>query len=528
MTAVMDGLTQPRVGHDTGGDNDNVTFTIEKILDDQSIDWSLPFPDMDKSCEDLCQNFKRTRRCYREAYCPYRHTVGEKEKVCKHWLRGLCKKGDQCDFLHRYDLSRMPECYFFTTYQECNNDECIFLHIDPEKKKVECPWYARGFCRHGADCKNRHTRKVLCPNYLAGFCPNGPDCKLSHPSWEIPVDIRGTDGTVTTTTRLPHNREVGGNTSTRNIEDVTCHRCRQKGHYADKCPNPPAPKMEIPNLPAAHEGPEITRVVECPDEKVGLLIGRGGSTHRMMQDATYCKIHIPRAADPGKSYREVQITGGEANVAACEAMILEKIGDTPRGPPSAASNNNAPIPQAGEVQVVIQCPNENVGMIIGRSGATFRMLQETTGAKVKIPKESAPGVPYREITLTGNQNQVEHCRMLIVDKLASRNGPGGGGGGGGPPIHHGGGGGGGHPMNPMMQPPPGHGGMGGPPPHMHGGFPPPMGMPYPPPGAGFGMGGPPMPPPHGFGGGPPMRPPPHMHPDGGMGGDSRKRQHDNM
>jgi hypothetical protein len=54
----------------------------------------------------------------------------------------------------------MPECYFFTTYGECGNDECIFLHIDPEKKRVECPWYARGFCRHGADCKNRHTRKA--------------------------------------------------------------------------------------------------------------------------------------------------------------------------------------------------------------------------------------------------------------------------------------------------------------------------------------------------------------------------------
>ena len=33
-----------------------------------------------------------------------------RQVVCKHWLRGLCKRGDDCDFLHRYDMDRMPEC----------------------------------------------------------------------------------------------------------------------------------------------------------------------------------------------------------------------------------------------------------------------------------------------------------------------------------------------------------------------------------------------------------------------------------
>lgn len=36
--------------------------------------------------------------------------------VCKHWLRGLCKKGDNCEFLHEYDLSKMPPCHFFINY----------------------------------------------------------------------------------------------------------------------------------------------------------------------------------------------------------------------------------------------------------------------------------------------------------------------------------------------------------------------------------------------------------------------------
>jgi hypothetical protein len=39
--------------------------------------------------------------------------------VCKHWLRGLCKKNADCDYLHEYDLDRMPECWFYTNYGEC-------------------------------------------------------------------------------------------------------------------------------------------------------------------------------------------------------------------------------------------------------------------------------------------------------------------------------------------------------------------------------------------------------------------------
>jgi Zinc finger C-x8-C-x5-C-x3-H type (and similar) len=30
--------------------------------------------------------------------------------VCKHWLKGLCKKGDVCEFLHEYNIRKMPEC----------------------------------------------------------------------------------------------------------------------------------------------------------------------------------------------------------------------------------------------------------------------------------------------------------------------------------------------------------------------------------------------------------------------------------
>ena len=88
-------------------------------------------------------------KCRAGDACPQPHVKQDKSIMCKHWLRGLCKKGDACEFLHEYDLKKMPECWFFTNYGECSNPECMYLHIDPDSKTKECPWYLRGFCQKG-------------------------------------------------------------------------------------------------------------------------------------------------------------------------------------------------------------------------------------------------------------------------------------------------------------------------------------------------------------------------------------------
>lgn len=58
--------------------------------------------------------------------CPDRHTSANSNSnfnnlVCKHWLRGLCKKGESCEFLHEYNLRKMPECNFFAKNGYCSN-----------------------------------------------------------------------------------------------------------------------------------------------------------------------------------------------------------------------------------------------------------------------------------------------------------------------------------------------------------------------------------------------------------------------
>ena len=56
--------------------------------------------------------------CPRGPFCPWRHSRQDATIVCKHWLRHLCKKGDDCEFLHLYDMMRMPECHYYQKYGE--------------------------------------------------------------------------------------------------------------------------------------------------------------------------------------------------------------------------------------------------------------------------------------------------------------------------------------------------------------------------------------------------------------------------
>lgn len=144
--------------------------------------------------------------------------------MCKHWLRALCKKGDSCEFLHEYDMTKMPECYFYSRFNTCHKKECTFLHIDPESKIKDCPWYDRGFCRHGPGCRHRHVRRVLCKNYLAGFCPDGKACKFMHPRFELPP---APDNTKELTKRPP-----------------ICHFCGELGHKASFCQKLPPEQRE--------------------------------------------------------------------------------------------------------------------------------------------------------------------------------------------------------------------------------------------------------------------------------------------
>lgn len=167
-----------------GADCKALSFDFEPYLAEK-LDFCLD-PSARPRKAEICKFFLRGT-CQRGNSCPMNHGKSDKALLCKHWLRGLCKKGDLCEYLHEYNLKKMPECWFFSKYGECSNAECLFLHIDPTTKQKECVWYSRGFCKHGPTCRNKHIKKMACFHYLTGFCPEGQRCQWAHPKFDVPA-----------------------------------------------------------------------------------------------------------------------------------------------------------------------------------------------------------------------------------------------------------------------------------------------------------------------------------------------------
>ena len=75
--------------------------------------------------------------------------------VCTYWLLGLCQKGDNCAYLHKFDKSKMPHCKHG---KQCKIKNCPLKH-EEEEERAECIFFRQGFCMHGPLCKFRHVKR---------------------------------------------------------------------------------------------------------------------------------------------------------------------------------------------------------------------------------------------------------------------------------------------------------------------------------------------------------------------------------
>ncbi|XP_038227018.2 putative cleavage and polyadenylation specificity factor subunit 4-like protein isoform X4 [Dermochelys coriacea] len=205
---------------------EKLMFNLERDVAHQRGALLLPFPGMDKSGASVCEFFLRGL-CAKGLMCPFRHIRGEKTVVCKHWLRGLCKRGDQCEFLHEYDMTKMPECYFYSKFGECSNRECPFLHIDPASRIKDCPCPKADLML----CNSDLSQGLLLPSQAA-------DSKSVHEQQAPEVLLLSRQpGARAAQCQRKAAPEAGGYPygMLRPLGQVTCFKCGDKGHYANKC-----------------------------------------------------------------------------------------------------------------------------------------------------------------------------------------------------------------------------------------------------------------------------------------------------
>ena len=182
----------------------------------------------------------------------------------------------------------------------------------------------------------------------------------------------------------------------------------------------------------------VEAVVLVPRNKTGGLIGRGGaSINRVRQDSgATVKVGAPEdvvAGDP--DVRKCIVSGAVEQVMAAFTLIVHKLEETPAGaaraadaPPMAQGYAQNPYVQQypqgampaqlapGTMPVQFQVPNESMGAVIGRAGATINQIRSMSGAKVDIA-QSVPGMPMRLVTVTGTPDQIQMAQYLIQVKM---------------------------------------------------------------------------------------------------------------
>ena len=124
-------------------------------------------------------------------------------------------------------------------------------------------------------------------------------------------------------------------------------------------------------------------------EKVGAVIGKKGANIQMIQTQSGAKVDVSRETN------QVTISGDSAQVAKAKELVQAILAGGPVGPPPEAEK---------------RIETSSAGAVIGKGGQTIRKIQDESGARVDISKDSSgPDV----ITISGSKAAVEKAAKMV-------------------------------------------------------------------------------------------------------------------
>ena len=171
---------------------------------------------------------------------------------------------------------------------------------------------------------------------------------------------------------------------------------------------------------ALAEGHKLVKV-EVPDADVGLVIGKGGSTIKYIQETTASSVQIPHAADPDNpSVRSISITcPTEEGAEAAKSQIVNIIKNKPASNHKGNnSHHNTSMNQAAVIVDVV-IPNKDVGLCIGRQGCVIKQLQGKTNTRIDIPPHPPPGQNVRVIRVTGHSQEACELAKTFIERIVN-------------------------------------------------------------------------------------------------------------
>ncbi len=176
--------------------------------------------------------------------------------------------------------------------------------------------------------------------------------------------------------------------------------------------------------------------LSVPTSAIGLLIGKSGSTLKMIMTRSGAVVRLQNSNDmlPGTKERAMSISGQKNQVQEALKIVLLKLqSHAPSSSPQFhTADNNALCAPSSEVEiedptnelVIIQwaIPQSATGMLIGKQGMRIKYINDMSGAWVKIahPEETSLGTDERRVYIRGTKTQAETALKIVRDLAGGR------------------------------------------------------------------------------------------------------------
>ncbi|XP_027836136.1 far upstream element-binding protein 3 isoform X4 [Aphis gossypii] len=204
-------------------------------------------------------------------------------------------------------------------------------------------------------------------------------------------------------------------------------------------------KIEGLNISSPPSQPAFTQAqIMIPGAKVGLIIGKGGETIKMLQESSGAKmIVIQDGPNSQENEKPLRISGETAKVEHAKKLVYDMLGGGDKDGSSNFDQNGSNwngsnsgdysmhSGYGGKVEVGV--PKQVVGLVIGKGGDMIKKIQADTGAKVQFINLNEDTPDDRRCLITGNPDQVAEAKQRIeslVDSALNRSGNRQSGGGG--------------------------------------------------------------------------------------------------
>ena len=170
--------------------------------------------------------------------------------------------------------------------------------------------------------------------------------------------------------------------------------------------------------------------VPVPNDKVGIIIGKGGVTIKGIQERSRATVQIPAAGDEDNPTVRTLSIGADSKEAVDAAqseiaMALHQHAMQSTGVIGGMPGNtyNIQVPPTTP-PLYITVPDDKVGIIIGKGGTTIKDIQTRCRVKIAIPPTADPGSnpPIRTCSIVGtaeSQHQARYEIELVLQNHAN-------------------------------------------------------------------------------------------------------------